>query len=195
MRGTAAAWAMIAALGLSSCAEQPSGPVDCANFVLSPTQYHIEFAGRAGMITQQEYTFICRATVLGRADLEFARMAQRQSANRAVTEFAAKIIVTQQEIDRRLTTISEQHEGVRPPRSLDAPRLAMRDRLSPLSGDAFDRAYLQDEAENAQAAIAAYKEEISSGSEPVLRGFAINTLPLLEDRLAEAERLVGQLAK
>lgn len=195
MRSTMALLAMFAALVLSSCAERQSSVVDCADFVLSPTQYHIEFAGRAGMITQQEYTFICHATVLGRADLAFARMAQQQSTNPAVTEFAGKVISTQQGIDRNLTNIAEQQEGVSPPRGLDASGLAARDQLSGLSDGAFDRAYLQHASENSRMAIAAYKEEIASGSEPTLRAFATDVLPTLEERLAQSERVTAQLAK
>jgi putative membrane protein len=185
---------MLVVLGASSCVVPPYADVtDCADFVETPTEYHTEFAGRAGMVTQQEHSFVCYATVLGRAQVTSAMMAQHRGASPAVTRFAAITVEEQEMLDRRLADIAEQHDGVIPPYGLDAPHLAMLDQLSTLSGDAFDRAYLEYQLQDAQATIAVLQQEVVAGSEPTLRGFARAALPHVEERAREAQSIIEQL--
>lgn len=194
MMKRAAGWLLAAAVlfGASSCAQRQAAVVDCANFVVSPSDFGIEFAGRAGMVTQQEHTFICRGLMVGRAQLAYARMAQQQSGNPAVMQYAQQTIGEQEEMDQRLSRIASQQDGIIPPRGLDAPHLAMRDQLARLSGNGFDRAYLENEIRENQAAIANFKQELDKGAEPVLSKFAANALPIVRRRLQLAQSMIGQ---
>jgi putative membrane protein len=184
--------AALIVLGASACAQRQAGVVDCTNFVVSPSDFGITFAGRAGTVTQQEHTFICRGLMVGRAQLTFARMAQQQSTNPAVMRYAEQAIGEQEEMNRRLARIAVQQDGIIPPRGLDAPHLAMRDQLAQLSGYAFDRAYLENEVREGRAAIANFKQEMEAGAEPVLNKFAANALPLVARRVQLAQSMIGQ---
>jgi putative membrane protein len=185
---------MLIILGASSCVAPPYADVtDCADFVQTPSEYHMEIAGRAGMLTQQEHSFVCYAGVLGRAQVTSAMMAQQRSVNPAVTRFAAITAEDQEMLDRRLAATAEQHAGLIPPDGLDAPHLAMLDQLSQLSGEAFDRAYIEDQLQEAQATIAVLQEEMAEGSEPTLRSFARDVLPYVEERAREAQSIIEQL--
>lgn len=193
MKGAAVRWlAALIVLGASSCAEREEVAVDCADFVVSPSQFLMEFAGRAGGVTEQEHTFICRGTIYGRAQVTFARMAQQQAASPAVKRYAEQTLGEQETMNRRLDRIAVQEDGVIPPDGLDAPHLVMRDHLARLSGDAFDRAYLENEVRDGQAAIADFKEELASGAEPILNKFVATALPLVEQRVQLAQSIIGQ---
>lgn len=163
---------------------------DCADYVETPSEYHIQAAGRAGMVTQQEHTFVCYAAVLGRAQLESARLAEARGTSPAVKRFAATTIVEQETLVRRLGNIAEQHEGIIPPYGLDAPHLAMLGQLNSLSGEAFDQAYLEDQVREGEATIAVFRQQVTEGGEPILRRFAIDMLPILEERLREAQSII-----
>lgn len=193
MRGAIAGWsAALILLGASCCAEQQAGVTDCADFLISPSEFHMQFAGRPGTVTQQEHTFVCQAAIFGRAQILFAGMAQRQAANPAVARFAGRTLEEQAKMKRRLFRLAEQQDGIVPPRGLDASHLAMRDQLATLSGDAFDRAYLRYAVEDGRAAIAVFSEEASSGAEPNLNRFAAVAVPLLEQRVRLAQSIMGQ---
>jgi len=183
---------MLILLGASACAGRNAEVADCANFVVSPSEFLMEFAGRPGTVTQEEHTFVCHATMFGRAQMAFARMAQRQAANPAVVKFAEQTLDEQATMNRHLFRIAEQEDGIVPPRGLDAPHLAMRDQLAQLSGDAFDRAYLQYTVQDGQAMIPVFNKETSSGAEPALNHFAANALPLIEQRVRSAQSIIGQ---
>jgi putative membrane protein len=195
MRG-AIGWISIALLssGLSSCIGPPYAEVtDCEDYVETPSEYHMEAAGRAGMLTQQEHTFVCYATVLGRAQLASARLAERQGTSPAVKRFAAATISEGEPLDQRLSDIAEQYAGIISPSNLDAPHLAMLDQLSRLSGAAFDRAYLENQLQDGQAALAVFQQEVAEGGEPIMRRFAFYMLPLIEARVRKAQSIIAEL--
>jgi putative membrane protein len=178
---------------LSSCIAPPYARVtDCADYVETPSEYHIESAGRAGMVTQQEHSFVCYATVLSRAQRESARLAEGRGTNPTVKRFAATTIDDQEMLDRRLSDIAEQHDGIIAPYGLDAPHLTMLDQLNSLSGEAFDRAYLEDQVQEGEATIAVFRQEAAEGSEPILRRFALEMLPRAEQRLRAAQTIIDQ---
>lgn len=183
--------ATLAVLGASSCAQHRAEVVDCKNFVMSPSQYMEQFAGRPGQETQQELSFICHADIYGRAQMIYAGMAQQRSASPAVREFAAQSAAAQREMIQRLNQIAIQQEGVTPPRGLDASHLALRNQLAQLSGAAFDRAYLQSAVQDGQAAIALFRKA-GSGMEPILGQFASGALPGLQQRASQAQGLLQQ---
>jgi predicted outer membrane protein len=58
---------------------------------------------------------------------------------------------------------------------------------------ALDRAYLEDQVREGEATIAVFQQELAEGSEPILRGFALDALPLVEERLREARSLIGPI--
>lgn len=179
-------------LGAASCAGREDAVVDCADFTVTPSEFHMEFAGRAGGVTEQEHTFICRGTIYGRAQVAFARMAQQRAASSAVVRYAERALGEQETLNRRLDRIAVQEDGIIPPAGLDVAHLAARDRLSGLSGDAFDRAYLETEIRDGQAAIADFKEEVASGAEPLLNKFAAAALSQVEQRVQLAQSMIGQ---
>ncbi len=183
--------ASLAVLSMASCAQSRSEAYDCKDFVMSPSQYREQFAGRPGQETQQELDFICRAAVYGDAQATDARMAQERAADPAVKAFAAQIAETQSRMNQRLDRVAIQQEGVTPPRGLDASALAARDRLASLSGNAFDRAYLQKTAQDGTAAAALFRQG-SALTEPFLASFAAEALPALEQRVAQAQSLLRQ---
>src|SRR5262249_13207803 len=134
---------VLAVLGASACAKREIAVVDCADFVVSPSQFAVEFVGPAGTVTQQEHTFICRATMFARGQVIFGRMAPQRTQSPAVLQSAQATANDAADLNHRLARIAIQQDGVPPPRGLDLPHFAIRDRLAGLSGYAFDRAYLQ----------------------------------------------------
>jgi putative membrane protein len=190
-RVAARAVAALAVLAAAACAESRSEAYDCTDFVMSPSQYMEQFAGRPGQETQQELSFVCHATLYGRAQLIFARMAQERAADPAVKAFAAQVSETQSRMNHRLNQIAIEQEGVRPPSGLDAADLAAREQLAALSGHDFDRVYLRHIAEQGKAAIALFHKG-GALREPLLNKFAVGAQPALEERVTQAEGLLQQ---
>jgi putative membrane protein len=189
----AAGWivAVLAALAGASCAPRTSETVDCADVVLSPSQYSMQWWGRPGIVSNDEVQFVCRAAVYGRAQLLNAQLAEQRSSNPAVRQFAAATATAQGEFDRQLRLIAAQQDGIMLPSGLTTAGIETRDRLAPLSNDSFDRAYLQAALQDGRTAVALFR----SGSglpQPAMAGFAQRTLPQLEQRVSAAENLLRE---
>lgn len=192
MTGRVTGWVSAAlAILASACAHRDTEIADCADFVMSPSQYVAQIRGRIGAMEDEELTFICRAAAYGRAQIIYARMAELRSADPAVKRFAGKTGDAQEKLSRRLSQIAIQHEGITPPPGLELTELAARDRLAQLSGEDFDRLYLQFAMEQGHAAIALFR---AGGAlpEPLVSQFASGALPVLEQRVREAQSLLRE---
>jgi putative membrane protein len=183
--------AALTALAVGSCADQHAEVANCADFVMSPSQYTAQIRGRIGAEDNDELAFICHAATYGRAQILYARLAEERAADPAVRGFAARTLESQTRLSRRLNHVAVQHEGLTPPPGLEPAQLAARDRLAQLSGDGFDRAYLQVSAEEGSAAVALFREGCTLVA-PFVSQFAGAALPELERRTSAAQSLLRQ---
>ena len=68
---------------------------------------------------------------------------------------------------------------------------AMLSSLKADHGAAFDRDYVNGQLEYQKGNAALFRQEIENGSDPVLKQFARETLPKIEDHLQRVLRLAG----
>ncbi len=193
-RGIAAALTALTMMAASACAKRDAAVTDCADFVISPSQFQMQFYGRAGMVTQQELTFICRATVFGMSQVTMARLALVQAEHPGVRDVAQKVVEEQEQMNKVLSFVATEQDGMRPPEALDESGLAMLERIVRLSDGAFDRAYMQITVDETRSAVADFREEATLGVEPTLLRFAVKSLPFLEARLELAQSIAARLA-
>jgi putative membrane protein len=189
-----AALTALTMMAVSACAKRDAAVTDCADFVISPSQFQMQFYGPAGTVTQQELTFICRATVFGMAQVTVAQMALVRAEHPGVRHVGQKVVEEQERMNRVLRLVATEQDGMKPPDALDESGIAMLDRLARLSDGAFDRAYMQITVDETQSAVADFREEATLGVEPTLLRFAVKSLPLLEARLELAQGLAARLA-
>jgi putative membrane protein len=71
---------------------------------------------------------------------------------------------------------------------------ATYDRLSKLSGVAFDRAYARDMVQDHMHDVSAFKQEANYGKDPAIKAFASATLPTLIDHLKMARDMKAAVA-
>ena len=64
-----------------------------------------------------------------------------------------------------------------------------KERLSKLSGAAFDKAYMNDMVNDHVKDVADFQKESTSGKDPAVKSFASQTLPTLQSHLQEAKRI------
>ena len=75
------------------------------------------------------------------------------------------------------------------PTGLPADAVALRDKLSKLSGAAFDRAYIDAMVSGHRDVLGVMKTEAESGTDPELKAFAAKHLPHLQEHLKMAQAL------
>jgi putative membrane protein len=122
----------------------------------------------------------------GMAEVELGKLAADKAANADVKQFGQRMTTDHQKANDELKTIAQQ-KNITLPTELDAKHKADVARLSKLSGEAFDRAYMRMMVADHRADVNEFKTESQTGKDADVKAFAAKTLPTLEDHLKQAE--------
>ncbi len=150
-----------------------------------------------GVSVAQEMTdrqFMMEAAQGGMAEVELGQLATQRAGTDAVRGFGQRMMVDHARANNELRRIAER-EGVQLPASIDARDQATKDRLSTLSGPAFDRAYMRDMVTNHEHDIAQFEQETRQGHDPAMVAWAQQTLPTLREHLRLARTIDSQVAQ
>jgi putative membrane protein len=140
----------------------------------------------ANRLTSGDSTFADKAAQGGMAEVKLGQLAKDKASSQAVKDFGQKMIDDHTKANDDLKGVAAK-EGVTLPTSLDARDQATYDRLSKLSGTAFDKAYMRDMVADHRTDVNEFRRESDHGTNPGLKAFAARTLPTLEEHLKLAE--------
>jgi putative membrane protein len=138
-------------------------------------------------VTPEE--FAKQAAVIGKAEIELGQLAMQRTTDTDVRRFAQKMVKDHAAADAKLKKIAAQ-ENLTLPQSLDAEHQAVKQKLSGLSGDAFDAEYKKVMAKGHDKAVALFQSAAQTPQMPDdLKEFAASTLPTLEQHKDMAHSL------
>jgi putative membrane protein len=124
----------------------------------------------------------------GMTQIQLGKLAEERSSNPAVKQFAQRMIDDHTKADNQLQQVASK-ESIMLPNSLDTREQDTLDKLSKLSGPAFDKAYAKDMVKDHEKDIAAFRAESRLGTDPNIKQFASQTLPVLQQHLELAKNL------
>jgi putative membrane protein len=130
--------------------------------------------------------FVMDAAHAGMAEVELGKMATEKASKDEVKKFGQRMVDDHSKAGDELKSIA-QTKNIAWPTDLDAKHKAVRDRLMKLSGDAFDRAYMQEMVDGHRKVVAALRTESTSGKDPEIKAWAAKTLPTTQDHLKQAQ--------
>jgi putative membrane protein len=130
--------------------------------------------------------FITEAIQGNLAEVEVGKLAQQKGQSDAVRSFGQRLMSDHSDANQKATELARQL-GVTPPNEPNAKQKAIYDKLSKLSGEAFDRAF-------AKAMVADHKQDIKEFEKQAKKNdpaaqFANETLPVLRKHLEMAQGL------
>jgi putative membrane protein len=131
-------------------------------------------------------TFASQAAVIGKAEIELAQLALNNTKNEEIRLYAERMIKDHTAADAKLKKIAAK-ENLTLPQSLDAEHRAVKEKLSSLKDDSFDREYRKEMAKGHDKAVALFESASQTEQMPEeLREFAASTLDTLEDHREDA---------
>lgn len=143
-------------------------------------------AKQAGTMNVTPQTFASKAAVMGKAEIELANLALNNTKNEEIRIYAERMIKDHTAADKKLKNIAAK-ESLTLPQSLDAEHRAVKEKLSALKGDDFDREYRKQMAKSHDKAVALFESAAQSEQMPEdLKEFAASTLGTLEDHQEDA---------
>lgn len=133
-----------------------------------------------------DQSFVKEAAIGGLAEVQLGNLAKEKASSSDVKQFGDRMVTDHSKANDQLKQVAQQ-QSVQLPTELDAKHKALVARLSKLSGDAFDKAYMKEMLSDHKHDVAAFKKESSSGKDAAVKQFASSTLPTLEDHLKLAQ--------
>lgn len=133
-----------------------------------------------------DHRFVMEAAEGGLAEVELGKLAKDKASSDQVKEFAKRMVDDHSKANDELKSIA-QSKSITLPSAVNAKDKALNDRLSKLSGEQFDRAYMRHMVQDHRKDVAAFRTESKSGKDADVKAFAAKTLPTLEEHLKQAQ--------
>jgi putative membrane protein len=146
-----------------------------------------------------DHDFVVQAALANMAEIQLGHLAGKKAKDGGVKKFAKTMVDDSLKVQQRLAKAG-YGEGIKWPTQLDDRHLQIQKRLSDLSGEQFDREYMQamlDGHRDMEKLLAPRAE--STGEGPSLAAkvneLAANTVPAVRAHLKAAEQVSSALAK
>ncbi|MDQ3058296.1 MAG: DUF4142 domain-containing protein [Pseudomonadota bacterium] len=140
-------------------------------------------------VRASDRTFMVKAAGSGMYEVEASRLAEQKATDQSIKELASMLVKHHTDANNELMQLAST-KGVSLPAKLPRDKQGELDKMSKLSGSAFDREYMR------KVGIAAHQNDIKlfekshrSARDAELKAWIGNTLPTLRDHLAQAQKI------
>jgi len=121
-------------------------------------------------------------------EVEMGKVALEKSSNEEVKQFAQRMVDDHSKAGNELRELASS-KGMNPSQEMKKAHRDMFDKLSKLSGAAFDKAYMNHMVKDHVKDVSAFRKEAKAGKDPEVKAWASKILPTLEEHLKMARDL------
>ena len=146
-----------------------------------------------GQLSPQDMTFVEEAAISDMYEIQAGKLAQDHAKDNGVKQFGNHMVTEHTKTSDAMKTMAQQ-KSVTLPTKLDSAHQQKLVKLRGLQGEQFDAAYLQDQIDGHQQAVALFRTQAEKGQDPDLKRFAEQTLPALEQHLRQVRDLRPNVA-
>jgi len=144
-------------------------------------------------LNSSEKQFVNKAAQGNIAEVELANLAQQKSSSSQVKEFAKKIEQDHQKSQDQLKQHA-QNWSVSLPTTPSADQTQEKSKLDNMSGAQFDKAYMNYMVQEHKKDVNEFQQKESQVTNPTLKTWISNTVPVLQQHLQLAEQTQAQLS-
>lgn len=132
--------------------------------------------------------FVRKAAEGGLAEVELGKLATEKASSDDVKKFGQRMVDDHGKANDQLKQLASS-KGIEIPNALSAKDKAIKSRLEKLSGEQFDKAYMNDMVKDHTQDVSEFKKESTSAKDSDVKSFASQTLPTLEEHLKQAQNI------
>ncbi len=140
------------------------------------------------VLSAADKKFVREAAQGGLAEVELGKLATEKASNDEVKKFGQHMVDDHTKAGDELKEVASS-KGIQIAQQLSAKDKLTKERLSKLSGEQFDKAYMADMVKDHTQDVADFERESRSGVNPDVKDFAAKTLPTLKDHLRQAREI------
>ena len=150
--------------------------------VLATGQASFAAESKETKATPKEKAFIMKAANGGMAEVEMGKLAADKGGSDAVKDFGNRMVKDHSKANDQLKDVAA-NMGVTVPDKVNAKEQAMIDKLSAMSGAAFDKAYVKEMVNDHKKDIAEFETAGKEVKNADLKKFIDDTVPVMKDHL------------
>jgi putative membrane protein len=132
--------------------------------------------------------FAMEAAVGGMEEVQLGQIAAQKGASDEVRQFGQHMVDDHTKANEDLMQVASG-KGWTLPAALDAKHQADVQKLSAMSGDAFDREYVKMMVKDHKKDVGDFQKESTRGADADVKSFATRTLPTLQEHLQMIQRI------
>ena len=141
-----------------------------------------------GTPSAQDVSFVQFAAQSGLTEVQEGELAVSSTPNPAVSEFGRWMVTDHTAVNANLQAAAKQ-EGITVPTAPTAAQQAEIMQLQSLSPRAFASTYINDQLDDHVTTLMQFIKEATTGQDPAIKAFALNTIPVLGEHLVGAGSL------
>ncbi len=139
-------------------------------------------------LSAQDKEFMKKAAMGGKMEVQLGKIASEKAASQDVKAFGQRMVRDHSKANQKLEEIAMK-QNFSLPQKIDDKHRDTIEKLSGLSGEKFDAAYMETMVEDHKKDIETFKKEARQGQNPAVKEFAAETVPTLEDHLRSAKQI------
>jgi putative membrane protein len=135
-------------------------------------------------------TFMMSAAQAGMVELQLGELAAKKATQEDVKQFGAAMVSDHGKANQQLWAIAAKN-GVTLPSKLDAIHKSKVDKMSKLSGEQFDKAYVSEMVKDHEKLAAEFEKAAKTAQNLELKSFAATTLPVIKAHLKHIKAIAS----
>lgn len=143
-------------------------------------------------VSSADKKFMEEAAQGGMAEVKLGELAATKGATPEVKAFGQRMVVDHGKANNDLKTLAAG-KNVTLPTDVNSEQKEMYDKLSKLSGAAFDSAYVKGMVDDHEKDVAEFKKQSESATDADVKAFATKTLPTLESHLDQIKTIKSKM--
>lgn len=151
-------------------------------------------AEQKSSVSSADEKFAKSAAIGGMLEVKLGEVAERNASSQAVKNFGSMMVTDHTKLNDELKSLAAK-QGITLPTELDSAHQAVLDKLSKLSGAAFDKAYITDMVKDHQKDLVEFKAEAAKTKDPELKTLAEKGASVIAMHLEHAKAAEAKLNK
>jgi len=144
----------------------------------------------AAALNEHDQAFLMKAAQGNIAEVQLGTVATQRAMADRVKQFGQRMVQDHGKAQQELMNMAKDQNWALPTEISDDQKKE-HERLSQLSGEAFDKAYMEHMVKDHQVDIALYERASQAAENANLKAYATRTLPTLREHLAQAREISG----
>jgi putative membrane protein len=143
-------------------------------------------------MSSADNSFVMKAAMGGMTEVEMGQIALTQASNEDVKRFAQRMVDDHGKANMELKQLAG-NKGMQVPAMLDDDHKKTKDKMSKLTGAAFDREYMSMMVKDHQKTVELFERQSKDGKDMELKSWADKTLPTLREHLQMARDIASKV--